>query len=207
VVREWCPYRGRGLYTLRAVLTDPETDEPAGAHAVYRLEPQPVGELLVAGLRLGHNTGGEFLLAGNEEKEAPVPRDVERRAFVPLLEGDTAASTDRLLFRYVLCGPSRDEAKARVRRLVYHRDAGETKMLFLLPDADTSTPPDAAFAPSSFCVEIEDRVPEGTLERPGEYGFAVLASSENRVTQATLSEALSTGEGAGLLAHIEFRVD
>ena len=56
-----------------------------------------------------------------------VPRDVERTAFVPMRRGNQALVTDRLLFRYVLCGPSRTEAATRLRRVVYRREGGKSE--------------------------------------------------------------------------------
>jgi VWFA-related protein len=206
VIRDLCPYRGGGLYTLRAVLTEAETHDPAAARAVYRIEPEPTPELAVAALRAGRNTGQEYLLLTSEEGVATVPRDFQRSAFVPLLEGDTAVPADLLLFRYVLCGPSRDEAKSRLRRLVYRKEKEGAEVLFLLPGAEEGGSPAGLFAPSPFCVEIQDEVPEWTLKQPGEYGFAVLATGPSPVTRSELEEALAAGEGAGLLGNVSFEL-
>jgi VWFA-related protein len=206
VVRDLCPYPGGGLYTLRAVLTESEAHEPAAARSVYQIDPRPTRELLVTALRAGHNTGQEYLLLTSDEGRATVPRDIERSAFVPLLEEDVATPADLLLFRYVLCGPSRDEAKARLRRLVYRQEQGRAEVLFLLPGAEEGGGQEGDHPPSPFCVEIQDEVPEWTLKQPGEYGFAVLATGEEPVTRGELEAALLAGEGAGLLGRVGFEL-
>jgi hypothetical protein len=206
VVRDLCPYNGGGLYTLRAVLTEAEAHDPAAARAVYRIEPKPTPELAVAALRAGRNTGQEYLLLTSEEGVSTVPRDFQRSAFVPLLEGDAAVPADLLLFRYVLCGPSRDEAKSRLRRLVYRKEKAGAEVLFLLPGAEERGSHQGAYPPSPFCVEIQDEVPEWTLKQPGEYGFAVLATGPTPVTRSELEKALAAGEGAGLLGSVSFEL-
>lgn len=206
VVRDLCPYKEGGLYTLRAVLTEAESHDPAAARVVYRIEPEPTSKMAVAALRAGRNTGQDYLLLTSEEGVSSVPRDVQRSAFVPLLAGDSAAPADLLLFRYVLCGPSREEAKSRLRRLVYRKEKGGAEVLFLLPGAEEEGSHLGAYPPSPFCVEIQDDVPEWTLKQPGQYGFAVLATGPAPVTRSELEKALATGEGAGLLGQVSFEV-
>jgi VWFA-related protein len=204
VIRDLCPYRGRGLYTLRAVITDTGHDAPGAAHALYQIDPRPGPTLSVTALRAGHNTGSEHLLTQLRSGQAKVPRDVERTAFVPLLAGDAARPGDTMMFRYVLCGPSREEAKDCLRRLVYRKRGSRAEIMFRLSAAAGGG--EARYAPSPFCVEIEDALPPNTLQA-GDYGFAVVSTAHGPSTRTALETALARGEGAGLLGRIEFKVD
>jgi hypothetical protein len=102
VIRDICPYKGPGFYSLRSAMTDPEEDRIQAAHASFRIEPRPGEEILVASLRAGHNSGRETLIFHPEGGQPRVVRDMYRTAFIPLLGEDAARRSDRLLFRYVV---------------------------------------------------------------------------------------------------------
>jgi VWFA-related protein len=206
VIRDVCSYRGKGVYTVRAVVTDPEHAEPGATRASYRIGPEPGATLDVGALRVGHNTGQEYLLDRPGPGQAIVPHDREREAFVPLLEGDAAGASDTLKFRYVLCGPSREEAKDALHRLIYRREGESTQILFLLPGSNPSRPLPGSFPRDPFCVEIEDRLPPDSL-KPGEYGFALIRGlPETRLSRAAIEEAVASGEGDLFLGKAPFDV-
>jgi VWFA-related protein len=202
VIRNVCPYRGAGLYTVRAVLTEPSVEVPGGTHSLYRIDPRPGRDISLAALRAGHNTGQDYYLVDDGSERAQISRDRAQEAFVPLAPDEPAATDDRLLFRYVVCGPSREDAVERLRRVIYSRTDEGPRPLFLLPGSGDEQEP-AAAAGAPFCVEVEDDLPPDTL-LPGRYGFAVLAVRGEGLTRADLQGALETGEGAGLLGQIDF---
>jgi hypothetical protein len=207
VIRDFCPYRGHGVYSLRASLSDSGQVDPGATRATYIIEPEPGEALSITALRAGHNTGEDYLLLDPSPGQVEVPQDVARAAFIPLEEGDAAATTDRLLFRYVVCGPSRQEAKQRLRRLVYRYEDGRPTLLFTLPDArEEQAPGDDAAPPDPFCVEIQDALPPETLEA-GAYGFAVIGPADRPLERSHIEQVLVRGQGDPLLGRVEFRVE
>jgi VWFA-related protein len=206
VIRDICPFRGAGLYSLRSVMTDPEEDRLEAAHATFLIEPRPGEEILVASLRAGHNTGHETLLFHPEGGQPRVVRDMYRTAFIPLLGSDAAHRSDRLMFRYVVCGPSREEAKHRIRRLIYRREGESFRNLTLL-EKGLAIPENAEFPRDPFCVEIHDSVPPNTLERPGDYGFAVVVLDSPRFSRRRLERALAGELQGARVSRVEFPVE
>lgn len=206
VIRDTCPYKGPGLYSLRSVMTDPEEDRFEAAHAGFLIDPRPGEELVVSSLRAGHNTGQETLVFHPEGGQPRVVRDMYRTAFIPLLGEDAAARSDRLLFRYVVCGPSREEAKHRIRRLIYRREGERFRELTLL-ERGLSLPENAEFPHDPFCVEVQDSVPPDTLKSAGRYGFAVVVLEGPRFSRRKLERALAGELETARVSRIEFPVE
>ena len=206
VIRDTCPYKGPGLYSLRSVMTDPEEDRFEAAHAGFRIDPRPGEDLVVASLRAGHNTGRETLVYHPEGGQPRVVRDMYRTAFIPLLGEDAADRSDRLLFRYVVCGPSREEAKHRIRRLIYRREGERFRDLTLL-EKGLGLPENAEFPLDPFCVEIQDSVPPDTLKSAGSYGFAVVVLDGPRLSRRKLERALAGDLETARVERVEFPVE
>lgn len=207
VMRGFCPYEGEGVYALHAVVTDAEIAEPGAARAVYYIRPRSEEVLTATALRGGLNSGEDYLLIHRRPGRVEVPRDEARAAFVPFGPDARVLSSDRLFFRYVLCGPSRGEATHEVRRLVYRRDPDGPRVLFTLPDSreEEGERPES-FPADPFCVEVEDVLPPESLE-PGRYGFAVVRQEGAPVPLARIEAALTEEEAPEVLGRIEFEVE
>jgi hypothetical protein len=187
-------------------MTDTEHDTFDVAHSLFHIEPKPGDDITATALRVGHNTGQETLLFHPEAARPVVVRDQYRTAFIPLREDDAVRTNDRVMFRYVVCGPSREEAKHRIRRLIYRRDGNRFRDLTLI-ERGLELETGAEYPEDPFCVEIQDSVPPGELTKPGEYGFAVVALESRYLTRSQLEKALA-GKGKGLLlTQTEFRLE
>lgn len=168
VFRTRCALPGPGTYEVRAVVED-LTSNDIGAGDVQLLVADTAGRLArVSGIRLGRNSGRDFLVDAPAAKAgAPVEveRDRDRRGFVPLLPAEGLATQDRVMIRFVLCGPP-------AMPLVALRGSALGAETPVLPVSRVG----AGAAGPEACREFESAVPEGTLA-PGEYRFSIFEAA------------------------------
>ncbi len=168
VFRSHCALPGPGSYEVRTVVEDMISGD-VGAGDVQLLVADTAGRLArVSGIRLGRNSGRDFLVDSNGAKSGAaldVERDRDRRGFVPLLPSEGLATQDRVMIRFVLCGPPAEP-------LVEVRGGAIGTGALVLPVARVGSAPAAPEA----CREFESAVVEGTLA-PGEYRFSIFEAA------------------------------
>jgi hypothetical protein len=171
VLRTACRLPGPGRYDVRVLIEDFATRQIGAANTTLIVRKASKSLATVAALRLGRNSGRDFLLSqatgGNE-----VPRDLERVAFIPLSADEPSAPDDRVLVRFVACGATRALPHA-----VVFQDGETPKARFQLQLLRLGAQSGAAFA----CTEYEGMIPEGTLE-PGDYRLALFAAGAAKET-------------------------
>ncbi len=176
-----CELPGPGSYDVRVVVEDLVAEAIGSARA--RLEyvlPVP-GLATASALRVGRNSGRDFLLEGSAQSGRDVPRDSARRGFVPLAADEPAVPSDRLKLRFVGCG------------------LGGDPLVELVPRASGAQPFSAAVVSLGgqrgselSCVEYEAIVPEATIV-PGDYDF-VVSTVTPAGTAAPTKRAIGTVE-------------
>ena len=128
-------------------------------------------------------------------------------SLVPLATSEAVSPSDTVIFRYVVCADSTEQVDEELRRLVYRRDEGDPRVVFLLADPEEKKPPAAAPSPGeAFCAEFEDRIPPATLPE-GDFGFALLrVAPQEALDRAGVEKALAAGAGPSLLGTTSFSV-
>jgi hypothetical protein len=194
VLRARCALPGPGEYDARAVVEDLHGDTVGAGRARFRIFEPGVKTARVSGIRLGRNTGQDFLLDLADADAVEVPRDRFRQAFVPLARGESVDPEDQLMIRFVAC---RSPKPPHV--VLYERRSGAPpRALYqLLVMGRTQTVWDAAK-----CREYEAALEGGTL-RPGRYGIALFRHDVEATSREDVDRLLRAGEVA---AAAEFRV-
>lgn len=162
VVGEKCVLPGPGTYEVRVVVEDRTAESVGAARArleFARLEP---GLARLSSLRVGRNSGRDFLLDGSVRNTTrDVSRDRERAAFIPLDPGEPVVPKDRVKLRFVVCG------LAGIPKVTVVSSTG-TKVT----DAPVSARGEQRGG-DFVCREFEAGVAENVLS-PGSYRFSVL---------------------------------
>ncbi|UCF66073.1 MAG: hypothetical protein JSV80_09705 [Acidobacteriota bacterium] len=203
MLRTGCDLKRPGVYDVRAFVEDFASGDVGAGTAIIDVPEPRAGLARVSALRLGRNSGRDFLLEVPSGADGSVSRDVARRVFVPVFPGEGIAPEERLITRFVTCGTPEPP------RVVLYRAAGG-------PNADD---PFASWSPSSLfqvlvsvrgtrsseqisCREFEGIIPENTLT-PGSYGLALIERDEPVKSKESLDLLLAERR---VLALSEFRV-
>lgn len=193
-----CALPGPGTYDARVLVEDLVTGD-VGAAEVQLSLPTPATEMSgISAVRLSRSTGRDFLVEGERAKSRDVPRDVERRSLVPLLEQESVHPGDRVVLRFVACGV------AGTPRTILFRPAngaeGRTaseSVYQILP-----TPRGEVRSETTTCREYEAAAPENTLA-PGTYAVAIIDPSIPAATRQDIDLILNKGQ---FMKKVEFRV-
>jgi VWFA-related protein len=207
VLRSYCRLPGPGLYDLRVVLEDLLSGDVGAGTALVDLAA-PAGDLAsFSAIRLGRNSGRDFLLEMPLRDAVEVPRDRERRAFSPLRADEAMMSSERLLVRYVACntdGPARLVLYRKRRAAPEGQSAGPRDTDLFEPLFQIfSAPIGSVSTEDARCSEHEGAIPEDSLP-PGRYGLAFFDPSLVVGSREELTRLLSGGRS---LAFVEFEVE
>ena len=189
VLRDHCRLPGPGSYQMRVLVEDLATGE-AGAAAASLEVPAPSAELApISALRLGRNSGRDFLLPNASKGETVIPRDRKRLGFIPLAEGEPIDWSDKLMLRFVTCRPGRPPAA------VLFRDDPENgrKVLYQLLLSTGGT----VSSDAGSCTEYQAVVPGSTLPA-GHYGIALFDRSVPPGSNGELEQWLDTDRADAL---------
>jgi hypothetical protein len=186
VLRDRCALPGAGEYDVRAVVEDLNGDTIGGGRARFRVFEPGDDTARISSVRLGRNTGKDFLLDLRDNQATDVPRDRFRQAFVPLMEGEALDPSDQLMVRFVACRSSKPP-----HVVLYERSDDEPRALYqLLVAGRTQTVWD-----TTKCREYEAALEGGTL-RPGRYGIALFAHDVDATTRDDVDRLLREGKAA-----------
>ena len=198
ILRDHCSLPGPGRYHVLALVEDLATGEVGAAEALFGI-PQPAASLSeVSALRLGRNSGRDFLLEASQLERTDVPRDRARRGFVPLARGEAIASEDRLMLRFVGCGIDRPPATV-LFKIGDGQDPSVRRSLYQLLVSQAGV----IETGEGRCTEYQALVPENTLGA-GHYGIALFDPAGKPRSREELDEWLG---GSRTLAVAEFKVD
>lgn len=173
-----CRLPNPGLYELRALVQDLVTEDIGCARAKLLFSTPSARIAFVSSLRLGRNSGRDFLVDFSGPKDKEVTRDRNRVGFIPLFPGEGIYPQERLILRFVACGNGAVPAVA----LFQHpgRSAGSNE-----PHPTPSAPQYVLQLPTTSrssltngdisCREHQAVLPENSLP-PGSYGLALIES-------------------------------
>jgi hypothetical protein len=165
-----CAYHRDGLYTVRGVVTDLEAETSGGARATAIIRRGGAPAWTVYAARVEAASGQDFIWRPGG---AAAQRDRERRSPRLISSAAPADQGDRVLLRYVLCGPERRDAAGNVSHILLQRsEDGALRVTEVFPPAALVLP--SSPAQGRFCAPATVPIPEFTLE-PGHYVFVVLA--------------------------------
>ncbi len=193
-----CSLPGPGTYDARVLVEDLVTGDVGAAEVQISL-PSPETRMVgVSAVRLGRSTGRDFLLVAERAKARDVPRDIERRSVVPLLEQESVHPADRVVLRFVACG------MAGTPRTILFRPPGGIEgstaaesVYQILP-----TPRGEFRSEETVCREYEAAAPENSLA-PGRYGIAIIDPAIPASTRQDIDQMLNKGQ---IIEEVEFRV-
>ncbi|RMF73538.1 MAG: hypothetical protein D6738_08465 [Acidobacteria bacterium] len=193
VLRARCDLRSAGTFRVLAAVDDLLGDAVGSAAIALRVARDGRPRLRVSALRLGRNSGRDFVVDLGVADGSTVRRDRRRAAFVPLRAGDVLAPTDRLYVRFVMCGPPPPPWV-----IGYRRDGGER----VDPAFQVLVGPAGAATAQAACREYVGTVPENSLG-PGSYGIALVDRRSGASNRDDLDALLEAGR---TLARVEFTV-
>ncbi|MDQ7006655.1 MAG: hypothetical protein Q9Q40_05450 [Acidobacteriota bacterium] len=190
ILRDHCSLPGPGVYQVRVLVEDLATGEVGAALAEMEI-PGPSAELAtVSALRLGRNSGRDFLLPNTSTSQAVIPRDRDRRGFIPLADGEKAARSDKLMLRFVACRVSRPPAA-----ILFREDAdGSRKVLYQLLLSTGGT----LASDEGSCTEYQAVVPASTLA-PDHYGIALFDRNGPPASSKQLEQWLDAEHAEALI--------
>lgn len=193
MLQSQCKLPGPGRYDIRVVVEDLTTGDIGASTATLTVSRATRKSSEIGALRLGRNSGRDFLLEPAGGKSAIVPRDAQRTGFIPLRADETLDPQDRLLVRFVACGPSQ-----AIPRAVVYTPGDQPAALFqiALQQRGAQTTEEAT------CREYEGLVPEASLT-PGDYAVAVIGPASGISNRVELNDALAAKRAR---ATIGFRV-
>lgn len=193
VLRAACRLPGPGRYELRSVIEDMSTGDVGATTASLTVSRAGTGVAAISALRLGRNSGRDFLLATGDKRVVEVPRDDRRRSFVPVTADEVIDRQDRIIVRFVSCNPN-----AGTPHVVVFVPGEMPKALFqvaLERHAEQS-------GEGVICREFEGVIPENVLSA-GEYSLALLQPNVDVKSRDDLEQALRAGDA---ISKIGFRV-
>ncbi|MFN7966248.1 MAG: hypothetical protein U0V87_11235 [Acidobacteriota bacterium] len=193
MLRSHCTLPGPGRYDIRVVVEDLITGDIGSSTATLNVSRATRSSSEIGALRLGRNSGRDFLLEPAGSKNAIVPRDVQRTSFIPLRADETLDPQDRMLLRFVACGPS----EATPRAVVF-KPGDKPAALFQIALQRRGSQKNQ----EATCREYEGAIPEGSLPQ-GDYSVAVIGPGSGIAGRAELDEALAAKRAQ---ATIGFRV-
>ena len=165
-----CEFGSDGLYTARGVLTDLAADTLGAARSTALIRTKGTDTWQALALRTEGASGKDFVWRRGMRT---AQRDRNREALRTITNDEPADVADRLVFRYVLCGPDRAHAGDMVRHVIARVNAdGSTAIARTLPPEALDLGGFGAGASKSFCTEAAVALPPDSLT-PGRYVFAV----------------------------------
>jgi hypothetical protein len=176
-----CPAKKDGLHTARGVVTDVEAGHAGAGRSTMVFRRGGAAELEASAPRVEAASGLDYVWRPGQ---GTAKRDGARDAGRLVAPGAPADVSDRLYFRYVLCGPDRAALATGVRNAIVAPGAGgkETTVLAFPGDAlEVIGAPPASTGP--FCAQVRLRLDEFSLE-PGSYVFAVDRAGGGRIVDA-----------------------
>ena len=193
-----CALPGPGDYDVRTLVEDLVTGEVGAAQVRLALPAPATGMAPVSAVRLGRSTGRDFLLDPARTKGREVPRDASRIAVVPLLNGESVQSADRVLLRFVACGLAGTPRTILFRPVPGADGKPARESIYqILP-----TPRGEVRGETTTCREYEAAAPESSLA-PGTYGIAIIDPAVPAASRQDIDRILSAGP---VLESREFRV-
>jgi len=193
-----CALPGPGDYDVRTLVEDLVTGEVGAAQVRLALPAPATGMAPVSAVRLGRSTGRDFLLDPARTKGREVPRDASRIAVVPLLNGESVQSADRVLLRFVACGLAGTPRTILFRPVPGADGKPARESIYqILP-----TPRGEVRGETTTCREYEAAAPESSLA-PGSYGIAIIDPAVPAASRQDIDRILSAGP---VLESREFRV-
>jgi VWFA-related protein len=196
VFEKGCRLQEAGRYDLRVAVQDVRGGGIGAARATLAIADKETRAARISALRLGRNSGRDFLLDFGRSGSRVIPRDRARRAFVPLGEDGILVPQDRLIVRFVSCGETPPIVVGyQVRQPSEPDEALEP--LFRLAVGPRSRP-----APDASCIEYEGAIPENSLE-PGRYGIALIEPVPGASDEEGLEGLMQEGAVSG---RIDFQV-
>jgi hypothetical protein len=188
VLRTFCELPGAGRYEVRAVVEDLNGDSVGAARAGFRVFEPSESTARISALRLGRNSGNDFLLDLDDAAEEEVPRDRLRRAFVPLEPDEALDAAEQLMVRFVAC---RSDKPPHV--VLYERgsEGGPPRAMYQLLVMGRAK----ATHDEVQCQEYEAVLPGSTLS-PGRYGVALFPHDVDATTREDVDRLLSQGDAA-----------
>lgn len=194
VLQTDCALPGPGEYEVRAVVEDLEGDSVGAGRAEFTVFEPSKSTAALSALRLGRNSGQDFLLGTLDGPAADVPRDRAQRAFVPLARDEALAPGDQLMIRFVAC-----HARQAPHVVLYARNesGAPRSQMQLLVTGRGELP-----ANDTICQEYEASLPPGALE-PGRYGMALFAPGVDAETRTDVDRLLEQREAEVM---VEFTV-
>lgn len=177
-----CAWRRDGMYSARGVVTDLVAESVGAARSTAIIREGGTRTWAAYGARVEAASGRD--LVWRPGADAAV-RDVKRRA-TRALGGSPARPADRIVLRYVLCGPDASAAPASVAHALLRLDGTTTTTRLSFP-ADAL----AVAGPGTgrFCAPASLTVPEFTLE-PGSYAFVAHAADGPSGARRELARAI-----------------
>ncbi len=193
VLRQACRVPGPGHYEVRVAVHDLGADRVGAALATLDLA-DPAGRkaplLPVSAVRLGFNSGGEFLLDVAPRRPAPpvAPRDARRAAFVPVRGDEPLPPDSRVSLRFVACGADRPP-----RAILFDRGAPAGRRV----RSQVALHPRGSADPGTGCRELEAVIPAGSLPA-GDWGLALVAPGQGTSSRQGIEQALAAGDWLAL---------
>ncbi len=193
-----CALPGPGDFDVRVLVEDLVAGE-VGAAQVRLSLPAPAKAMApISAVRLGRSSGRDFLLDPARTKGKDVPRDAARVAVVPLLDGESVQSADRVVLRFVACGLAGAPRTILFRPLPGADGKPVRESIYqILP-----TPRGEVRSEATTCREYEAAAPESSLA-PGSYGIAIIDPAVPAASRQDIDRILSDGP---VLDSREFRV-
>lgn len=167
-----CEFKRDGLYTTRGVVTDEIGDAVGGGRSTALIRSTGTATWQALALRVEGSSGKDFVWRPGM---TAAKRDRRRTALRDVSLDEPADVSDRLVFRYVLCGPDRSVATRAVRHVLARaRDGGPAVISDVLPaEALELAQGESA---RNFCAEASVSLDPDSLE-PGRYTFAVMMAN------------------------------
>lgn len=206
VLESRCQLPGPGNYEIRVIVEDLLTGDVGASSALVGI-PSPSDRIAqLSALRLGRNSGRDFLFRDEGKPQLEIPRDASRRGFIPIKSGELLARSDQLALRFVSCGQDGPPRVVLFQQTATKANPGtaeapsplEKKAMYQVLTSSRSAIRHAQWS----CQEYEAVVPANTLP-PGRYTLALFERSLKAESRADLNRLMSEGITA---ARVEFEV-
>ena len=202
VLNQRCVLPGPGSYSVRVVVEDVRTQSLGASSTVVNILEPSQRSTRLSSVRLGRNSGRDFLYDISTASSLEVQRDKQRQAFIPLAEHEAIVISDQLKVRFVVCGEEKPPRTVLYRKILRkdHPAASTWKyqpLFQILP-----APRGRQVSESQHCREYEAIVPENTLQE-GTHGIAFFERRGDLSTRDLIEKALHEGDA---LETIEFKV-
>ena len=168
------------------MLTDLVADSLGAARSTALIRTKGTETWQALTLRVEGASGKDFVWRRGMKS---AQRDREREALRTITSEEPADVADRLVFRYVLCGPDRAGARDAVRHVVARvEDDGSTAIVRSFPPAALDLGGAGPGASKSFCAEAAVALAPDSLPA-GRYVFAITRADVPAEPSAKTGEA------------------